>query len=623
MRDWYYANGDVWVFTPHIYALLPVALLGIGPLALRLTVIFGFGLELLVLRWAYRRVTQHGWSSAFATTMTLIAWSRLHILFVFVELSYGFAAALYVALFTLFGIALSGAPRSRLERFSLPIASIVLFVACLQNPSRGAVFLVAPVLLVCVWPWRGVSLRARARIFGAAVAPWGVALVVYQRVFRKILSFSVPSGHSEFVLKDASGIGDNIAMLWKGLVALSGRLEGFDVLVIPALVMTVGSIILVGYEVLSGRGLTLIRLLGLCVGAQFMAALLPMLLGNLMVNPPSARYLMPSLMPILGLAVIVAVRTQTAEKAASRAGRGLSAVWLGLLPVVAIISLFRTVSTYSLEAQNGQWAHRKAHAELADELSRRGLTLGYSTYWNANLITLLSHGATKACSVNFRDGIIPYKWLADTECYDPAFLPERIYVVAAPDEEGAAHRASLASLHEPIDSFVVGDFFHVSVWRTKDISVGWLALPLPDGEQIQFPLHLRATHIQLSRGHVTEDAEHADRITATGEDGVLVYGPYIQLPKGDYRLRWTGVGIDSPGDLHFDVAVRGGKVVVEQNADATALAKTAPPAAAPAPAGDLIHLDFSLPTDSPAFEARIYSRGGAKVTLDELILEKR
>ena len=29
--DWYYANGDVWVLSPRLLAIVPVAVLGVGP----------------------------------------------------------------------------------------------------------------------------------------------------------------------------------------------------------------------------------------------------------------------------------------------------------------------------------------------------------------------------------------------------------------------------------------------------------------------------------------------------------------------------------------------------------------------------------------------------------------
>src|SRR3954454_7405277 len=44
VTDWYYANGDVWVVTPHLIAILPVAILGLGVPALLVSTVLGFAL---------------------------------------------------------------------------------------------------------------------------------------------------------------------------------------------------------------------------------------------------------------------------------------------------------------------------------------------------------------------------------------------------------------------------------------------------------------------------------------------------------------------------------------------------------------------------------------------------
>ena len=43
------------------------------------------------------------------------------------------------------------------------------------------------------------------------------------------------------------------------------------------------------------------------------------------------------------------------------------------------------------------------------------------------------------------------------------------------------------------------------------------------------------------------------RLIATGEPGALVFGPYLQLPAGEYELRWLGRALGTGGKIGFSV----------------------------------------------------------------------
>src|SRR5689334_14473910 len=41
ISNWYYVNGDIWVLAPHLFALLPVAVLGLGEASLLVAIVTG------------------------------------------------------------------------------------------------------------------------------------------------------------------------------------------------------------------------------------------------------------------------------------------------------------------------------------------------------------------------------------------------------------------------------------------------------------------------------------------------------------------------------------------------------------------------------------------------------
>lgn len=610
---WYWANGDFWVLGPQLYALPVVAFWGIGVKQLLGVVVFGFALQLVVLAWAYRGLT-HGWlPSAVAAAVTLIAWSRIHVLFVYIELAYGFTATTYIAFFALFAAfaARTTERGARLYLLGFACAAYELVLA-VQNPTRGLVFGLFPIGVAIVWPWRGFPLRARATVFVAALAGWVWARVIYRGYLLPTITLSIPSGHLDFVPKDLDGIVANVKLMGRGMLALSGTAEGFEITHLPVLLVILASIARVVFELFASRTLTRIRFvcLGTCV--QFTAVLGPLAIGNLMVTPPSVRYLMPSLLGFLGLALLLA--WDDLGKPGVR--KKLATAWMALLAIGAFCSLRTVVGAYSLEyTKSGQWANRTGHAGLAAELSRRGLRHGFATYWNAGLVTVMSSGATKTCGIGFGRLPIPYKWNTDVGCFDAKKLPDRFYVVFRDDERKALEWMDKQWVEQPMERFKVGDEFDVLVFKTSPASTRWLDAPIPEGEHIHFPFRFRITHPQVGRVD-TVVREEDDTVVATGAEGWIAYGPFITLPPGKFRVTWFGSGIDSEGTLTFDVVTEYGKNVF-------GAAKLAPESLPKTEGGKLVALDIDLPKRTQGIELRIASAGGARAAIEAVTIEKR
>src|SRR4051812_39466284 len=143
--DWYYGNGEIWVLAPHLFAILPVALLGVSQLSLWLSIAIGFAIEIIALARAYAWLAASRWLGALAAVVTLVAWSRFHVRFVYIQLSYGFAAVLYLLVFAAFA-ACAVEPRRRLV-----VLAVLVALASMQ-PTRGLVFVLAPLVIACAWP---------------------------------------------------------------------------------------------------------------------------------------------------------------------------------------------------------------------------------------------------------------------------------------------------------------------------------------------------------------------------------------------------------------------------------------------------------------------------------------
>ena len=599
--NWYYANGDVWGFAPQLFAVVPVAVLGIGPAALFVTVVGGFVLELVVFVKVHRRLAGETWIAMFATMTTLMAWSNAHVAYEYIQLAYGFVTCLYLVSFTSAG-AMAEAPGVRPWR--LTSLGVLVAVISVQNPIRGLVFVLVPVFAGCLWPWRSFALRRRLALSAVAAAGWGVAYVVYTTVFARLVTFSIPRGHTDFFFRGASGIKANLQMLGRGLMLMCSGSAEASVWAVPGILIGAGAFALVVREAITSRALTALRFVSVVLIAQFGIVLVPLVFGSLLVDPESTRYLMPSMLGMLGVAVMIAVRAT--GDASQPSTRRLAIGWLVTIPLAAVVAAPQarppTPQTYV-------WPNARELDQVAGELVKRGLTHGFANVLHASLITLDSHGEAMTCPIYFRNIIMPQRWLTDTSCYTASELPAKFYVVA--DRTEHDHTAIHATLPPPAEHFIVSENYEVFVYTTATTPLAWLALPILDGGLATFPMRLPATHLQLFRDKATVEAKD---VVATGEAGTVIYGPYVELPKGDYTMTWNGTGIPSSGRLAFSVTAARTTLGKRESLDAASI---------PTIQGPIIKLAFTLRRARQALEFVVDSEGGGRVSLHELVIERK
>ena len=599
--DWYYGNGDVWVLAPHLFAILPVALLGLGQVSLWISIVAGFAIELVVLARTYAWLAGARWPAGLAAVVTLVAWSRLHIRFVYIQLAYGFVAVMYLLVFAAFAARAVEPAGARRRLVGL---AVLVAVGAVQNPTRGLVFVLAPLVIACAWPWRDMPARRRLALAGAATLGWVAALAFYRLVLHPVVSFAYPAGHTDFVLVDRwDGVATNLGRLWDGVRMLCGANRRILPSVVPSFLVLVGALALVVREAVRARELAVLRMVCVVVVAQLGVVLVPLVIGNLMIAPTSVRYVMPSLMLMLGLAAVLAVRT-VAE--AARTPRALATGWLVLVPIAMVLAIGKSRPP---PPKAYAWADPRELPALGAELARRGLTLGYASLLNANLLALGAGGDVRICPVYFAHVLIPQRWLADTTCYTASALPARFAVVS--DHDAHDDAALRATLPPPEERFHLGPTYDVAVYRTAAVPLAWLALPIHDGDELALPLRLPASHPALHRGEATAEG---DRLVATGAPGPVVSGPYLALPRGAYRVTWRGHPITSPGQLTFTV-------VADSGADVLAHA-TVDPAAGPG-AETRVELPFATDRTRHEVEVVVRSGGGARIALDEVVLERR
>ncbi len=596
--DWYYANGEIWVIGQHLLALLPVAIAGVGKASLWMSLVLGFAFQLVVFTASYRRLASARWIAVFASIAASMAWSHSHIDFEYVQLAYGFGACMYLLAFTQLASFADGTGRRR----ALLFGGALVAVFAMENPSRTIVFMIAPVLVACAWPWRDVSLRMRGTVAGTALGAWLVAFAIYKLVLVPVVTFAYPAGYVAFELADAKRIAMNLRLLRDGLVALCGGDES-AVRALPGLLLVTGAIALLVRDVVSSRAITARKFVGAIVVVQLVIVLALSVFGTVLSNVTSVRYLIPSLVTIVGLAVLIAVDTLgDARMLVRRFATG----WLVAIPIAALVAVPDARPQPPLAAMRPD---ALAIAPIADALAQRGLHRGFAIHLAASLLTLESGGEVVACPVTFWHAIIPSRWLTDTSCFDRATVPDRFFVVAGRSK--VERDAIQLTLGPELERFAVGGTYDIYIYRTADTDMDWLELPIRDGDDAVFPMHLAAKHLQLI--HDKAVLAGGD-LVATGEPGTIVYGPYIALPQGTYDISWIGSGVESTGEIDFVVTATGGPTFLARaKVDASKLDRGR---------SEVVRMRVKLATRRNNIEAIATNHGGARIALHELVIEK-
>ena len=604
--EWFYPNSDLVVTGPYLLGMALIKLLGFGLPALWWTAGLTFLALWVCMVLCLRAMGVSTLAAVVGTCAALASTSNSHVEFLYIQAGYPFVTILYTLAFTLYvrqRITLGGSPRSGWHA-SVPVLLLIVVTLALANPSRTLAFVIAPILMVELGPWmRPWRIRPRPLVFGLVAALF-IGYLIYQSLLAQGLHFSLPSGFRSATVDVKRTKLQFFEVLRFAFVVHPGfdhRILGGA---ISAIVLLLGVRVL-RLEVLSPRLRSFVKL---CLW-QMAAVLAGGLISGIFIDPYAVRYFLPALVLLMAVATAVSIDTLRQKGAHGRwAASFLAATGLAILHATLTLGALRD---HPRESGLARTPH--VLQPVTDALRQRGLTHGF-VEWDANVMNILGRGEVEFCQITYRDQLQPFKWNVPLWCYDPKRLPEQFFLVLKPQNRSAAQTAVRHTLVKPpIETFDAGGY-EVQVYRTSDVDTHWLAYPVPDGADLKLPWQAPAANPQMfSRG--IEPTEQKT-FKFTGKPGEAVYGPYVNLNRGRYRLTWFG---QSPGadahSMHFSVTGTGGRHLLgeaEGQAVASPDGKAAPVAT----------IDFQVKMPMPGVNFVVEQRGQAQATLTHFRLER-
>lgn len=162
--------------------------------------------------------------------------------------------------------------------------------------------------------------------------------------------------------------------------------------------------------------------------------------------------------------------------------------------------------------------------QLIDFLKKSNLSFGYGEYWDSNVITYLSHEDVTIRPIWIENGLDPRYWNSAKRWYD--YIPDKFFIIVrTANEKALNYYKNNYVLPEPIQIIDYKNY-KIFLYSTSDFDIrnrtfDAIKLFHSGGEQRDDPT------IQEYSWYAHKDLE-----------GYIIYGPYISLPNGDYRVTY-------------------------------------------------------------------------------------
>jgi hypothetical protein len=563
--DWMYSNGDLWILGPRLFLIIAYPWLGLGyPLHAAATWITYIYL-LLVVYGACRIVApERPRAAIIATTLAAGSLSTPNFEFVVGQGSYSLYAALALALYALVSRPPLRASSGRASTITLLLAATAAALVCISNATRGNITVIVPLIsgwLVALLLFRLQRRRGQALGSGAMVLAIILGAIAGTLLYQVWLLPSVvnSSGAASFTLASPADMWKHILQLpsawfvyfqiiggWVWLSPLQRALQGLVWLLSIVLLLAPVSVLLTARR--HGPALVTLSWLALACYGVTVGALVAS--NNLFDGPPSIRY---ATFGIYASLCVLAIRVDALVTQRRR----------GALALVALVCLVPvcTIAAWREEWTPGGITYAQ-RASLIASLEQHGVATLLATYWNAEVLDVLSDGRISAfpMAVNASTGLRRFGPNSPRYVTDAVRGKQAVALTNAEATPRVWARID-EQFGAPLQSYQSGPF-QVAVYDQPLVEAFYGRANPTDGSIIAGKLQvaLSATELASCRSpqpchHWIEVTNDGSRILATAGAKPLRLGIHGVDAQGKI-VEWDAGRIDFPYPIHAGQTVR-------------------------------------------------------------------
>lgn len=467
-KDWWYVNGDLWVFYKHLL-LIPWVLAGEnGFFAHGVSVSLSIAVTMTLLILLLRSLGLSGTAAVMGCVLIGIGYSPLYLREVYGEAAYTWYFAFLLAFFLLLkksGQAVTG----RFARtILLAIFLGLLFLVTMENPVRFLVYYVVPFIgSLMAFLYLEQEAAADAGKCGwremflphlpLALASWGIILLGALSHHLVFVGLHNAAGANHAVLVSMQKLPEHVAHSFLGLINFIGAEWGEEVemtslagitallklalyplaLVLPACYGRRNFHLLTTWQ----RFFLLLSYLGFAL--IFFIYSISNLHDNAWAARNNIRYIIPFLMMVLLCPVLLWRFFPWTVKAA---------LFLALL--VAFTGSWKNISPPDWRDKAGE------KMKVVTVLKERGLTNGYAPYWESHIYTVFSKGEVRIRPLDIDcRGVDLCLWLTSDSWHEKGYNTGRVFVLV-PKERLADWAKGMKnfSLAPAVEEFNLGNY---------------------------------------------------------------------------------------------------------------------------------------------------------------------
>ena len=245
---------------------------------------------------------------------------------------------------------------------------------------------------------------------------------------------------------------------------------------------------------------------------------------------------------------------------------------------------------------------------IIEVLKTNKLNYGFASYWNANVLTVLSKDEVKVRPVLWNTPPRPDRWLSSNAWYRADACNGPTFFLLKGEEYSSINwRLMETYLGNPVKELREGDWrIVVYPFNIAERLPGW-------DNKLTKPLNMEPSTILHKVGRLVRTPGGAFLEAGPGETGYLAYGPYINLTPGKYEVSFEIAAEPAEGVLGtVDVAMDSGNRIIAAK-DLTG----------GWPAGSIITLPFEVTEKGGIYEFRVFTYGTTSVKLKAITVRRK
>jgi|GEM_PF-7033295 len=444
--DWYYVNGDIWIFFIQLPLVILEKIFGYGWAGYVANSIVYISIYLLAFIYFAKQLKVEFSSKVLLFVMAFSAYSTVNAMMVFGELT-GISEPIFI--FTLLGIFLSLEKSNSNKYFWL--MGILIFVYTVGGPSRSLINNTAPALLVTFLLYIDTNSKKYLLLLGTILLSFAIASTIYFLILMPNVLMEFSRNNLSFASYD--DVFMNIDIFTKGLFSYFS-LEGPSSIKVESLdgLLYFYNFLFLVFAITAVAKMTQLKTkeINLVTIVSFLFLYFFITIGYLYIftNPlakdsTTFRYFRPLFYLMMIFMVLYIDKFNKPFKNI----------------VIVVLLLFMTLINYKIYTSNASprdlWHAQNQHQNVANYLVDHNLTYGYASYWHAGVTMTLTENKTVVAPIHMHN-FTPRRWLSSKSWFEKTSVKKTFLLLDRGEYGNVQSILKKYIPNDPIDKVEIG-----------------------------------------------------------------------------------------------------------------------------------------------------------------------